>query len=547
MLYIIQKRFSVKEIHTNLFVSHPSSISTLLGVKSTYSASVTAPDWCTILMSALADSDAKPVNTGNDCKVHKWNQPVPTPAYLIALVGGDIVSRDISNRCRIWSEPSMVDAAAFDFSKTEEYLQAAESLTTPYAWTRYDVLCLPPSFPYGGMENPCLTFVTPTLLTGDKSLADVIIHEISHSWFGNLVTNETWNHFWLNEGWTMWLQRKIEEKVKGGKDHFDLSAQIGLSHLKDDIDFMTNNDHPEYTELVCPLGDGDPDDSFSSVPYEKGFNTLYYLERTVGRENFEAFAVAYIKKFQYSTTTSDRFKDFFCSYFQGASSPLSAEKKKEVDALDWKALYHTQGMPPFAPTFKNALSDVSNALADKWIAHIAKMSAQKKDSNEKIYDAADFSSADMEGWNHQQVLNFFDKLFGAIDEKTISLNEDIINLLDQMYSFTASVNSEIKFKWQTLCIKCEVEWIIPHVVSFMTSAGRMKFARPLYRMLGASKMGAVIAQSTFKKFCSTYHPIARKMITQDLSNSGPDPTNNIKFILCSLILPVLALFTTHAG
>lgn len=537
---------------------HPLPSLICLGVKATYSASVTAPTWCTILMSALADRDAKPINAGKDLKVHKWNQPVPTPAYLIALVGGAIVHRDISNRVRIWSEPSMVDAAAFDFSKTEEYLQAAESLTTPYAWTRYDVLCLPPSFPYGGMENPCLTFVTPTLLTGDKSLADVIIHEISHSWFGNLVTCETWNHFWLNEGYTMWLQRKIEEKVKGGKDHFDLSAQIGLSHLKDDIDLLTSKKHPEYTELVCPLGDGDPDDSFSSVPYEKGFNTLYYLERTVGSKNFEAFSVAYIKKFQFSTTTSDRFKDFFCSYFKGAQSPLSAKEKKDVDALDWEALYHTQGMPPFAPTYKNALSDASDALADKWITHIAKISIKKKYSNEQLYyDAAHFSSADIERWNHQQVLNFFDRLFEALDDNPISLDKDLINLMDQVYSFTASGNSEIKFKWQQLCIKCEVEWIIPHVVTFMTSAGRMKFARPLYRLLGASKMGGAIAKSTFKKWCAMYHPIARKMIEKDLSEidtqnsadnvkAAPD-SNNIRLLLCSLALPVLALLTTRAG
>jgi leukotriene-A4 hydrolase len=146
-------------------------------------------------MSALSD------NTGVEPKgVYKWRQPVPTSAYLIALAAGHLDFRDISRRVRVWAEPEIVEDAASDFSQTEEFLQAAESLTCAYVWTRYDVLCMPPSFPYGGMENPCLTFVTPTLLSGDKSLADVIAHEIAHSWTGNLVTNSTWEHFWLNEG-----------------------------------------------------------------------------------------------------------------------------------------------------------------------------------------------------------------------------------------------------------------------------------------------------------------------------------------------------------
>ena len=145
----------------------------------------------------------------------QFRQPVPVSSYLIALAAGRMTSQKLSPRVSVWAEPEVTEAAAFEFSQTEEFLQAAESLTCPYVWGRYDVLCLPPSFPYGGMENPCLTFATPTLLAGDKSLADVIAHEIAHSWTGNLVTNHTWEHFWLNEGWTVWLERKIMAKVKG--------------------------------------------------------------------------------------------------------------------------------------------------------------------------------------------------------------------------------------------------------------------------------------------------------------------------------------------
>ena len=175
------------------------------GIKSQYIAKVTAPKWCTVLMSALADNtygkEGKLVESSGEKQVFLWTQPVPTSAYLIALAAGRLESREISTRVRVWAEPEVVDDALYEFSETEQFIQAAEELTgCPYLWHRYDILCLPPSFPYGGMENPCLTFATPTLLAGDRSLADVIAHEIAHSWTGNLVTNHTWDHFWLNEG-----------------------------------------------------------------------------------------------------------------------------------------------------------------------------------------------------------------------------------------------------------------------------------------------------------------------------------------------------------
>lgn len=246
------------------------------GVKAPYTALVTAPKWCTVLMSALADASnsihsvksplKQPIP--NDYRSFAWTQPIPVSAYLIALAAGNLASKDISDRVRIWSEPEVIDAAHFEFSETEQFLQAAEDLTgCPYVWSRYDVLCLPPSFPYGGMENPCLTFATPTLLAGDRSLADVIAHEIAHSWTGNLITNQTWNHFWLNEGWTVWLERKIVSRVKRNDEVGRLSAEIGYKHLIDDVERFTN-DNP-FTQLIWPLGETDPDEAFSSVPYEK--------------------------------------------------------------------------------------------------------------------------------------------------------------------------------------------------------------------------------------------------------------------------------------
>ncbi len=233
-------------------------------VKTTYSATVSAPKWCTVLMSALADGSS----SEGDVSTYKWNQPVPTPAYLIALAGGMMSSKDVSDRVRIWAEPEVIADAHYEFDETEEFVKCAEEITgCPYQWTRYDVLCLPPSFPYGGMENPCLTFATPTLLAGDKSLAAVIAHEIAHSWTGNLVTNHTWDHFWLNEGWTVWLERKIISKYKKNDEVGILSSQIGYKHLQESVDLLGADD--KFTRLIWPLKGEDPDDAFSSVPYEK--------------------------------------------------------------------------------------------------------------------------------------------------------------------------------------------------------------------------------------------------------------------------------------
>jgi leukotriene-A4 hydrolase len=292
--------------------------------------------------------------------IFRFRQPVPTSAYLIALAAGRLEAKDISPRVRIWSEPEVVEKAAFEFSETENFLKVAEELTIPYVWGRYDVLCLPPSFPYGGMENPCITFATPTLLAGDRSLADVIAHEIAHSWTGNLVTNVTWEHFWLNEGWTVWLERKIMSRYKGNSELLKLSAQIGWKHLEDDINhFGADNG---FTNLVWPLSGEDPDDAFSGVPYEKGFNLLMYLEGLVGTAEFEAFAKSYIDTFKFQTVSSEDFSNFFMKTF---STGPSADK---VKAIDWDEVFYKPGLPRHIPDFSNSLSSEAETSAAAWLS-----------------------------------------------------------------------------------------------------------------------------------------------------------------------------------
>ncbi len=469
------------------------------GVKCTYSADVTAPEWCTVLMSAVSLGTER----GGGKSVHKWHQKVPTSAYLIALAAGNLVSRELSHRVRIWSEPSVVDQAASDFSQTEDFVAAAEAITDcPYQWGRYDVLCMPPSFPYGGMENPCLTFVTPTLLTGDKSLADVIAHEIAHSWTGNLVTNKTWNHFFLNEGWTMWLQRKIEQRVKGGVEYFKLSAQSGVAHLREDIEHF-GADSPN-TVLVVPLGDQDPDDSFSGVPYEKGFSLLYYLETLVGTPNFEKFAKLYVNTFKFKTVTSGTFKDCFLEFCRTPTT-LTEAQKKAVEKIDWNNLFHAPGMPVAVHDFSNSLSVGSKELAQKWISAFVS----------GTYVAGSFTSTGMAGWSTQQKLIFLDCLLEHSDANG-ALSSQFLEQLDNTYAWTTLQNAEIRLKWQSLCLRGEYALILPHVQEFLLKQGRMKFVRPLYRLLGNSKIGAQLAFDLFAEHSSIYHPIARKMIRSDL-------------------------------
>jgi len=253
-------------------------------VKATYSAALRCPEPLRALMSAVPTGSPEawePSPRGPLAAPHAgtatfhFEQRVPVPSYLIAVAVGELRGLDISDRCRVWAEPSVVESARHEFEGTEEFLRTAEEVAGEYVWGRYDLLVLPPSFPYGGMENPCLTFVTPTLLAGDRSLVNVVAHEIAHSWTGNLVTNGSWEHFWLNEGFTVLLERKIIGRLRGEPAR-QFQASSGFLGLAEAVKLF-GEDH-NYTRLVPDLSDGaDPDDAFSRVPYEKG---SYFLSES---------------------------------------------------------------------------------------------------------------------------------------------------------------------------------------------------------------------------------------------------------------------------
>jgi len=441
------------------------------GVKATYSAVVSAPKELVVLMSALRDEH---VEKGTNM-IYKFRQPVQMPSYLIAIAAGALENRDVGPRSKVWSEKEFIDKAAYEFAETEKMLFTAELLCGEYVWGQYDLLILPPSFPYGGMENPCLTFVTPTLLVGDRSLVDVVAHEISHSWTGNLVTNSQWEHFWLNEGFTMFVERKIIGRLHGeSARHF--SAIRGWKDLFETIKSRGADD--PLTCLIPDLTGVDPDDAFSTVPYEKGHTFLWYLETILGGPKvFEPFLKAYLEKFKYKCLTSDMFKSFLLEYF--------VDKKSVLDEVNWKAWWKTPGMPPIKPKFDETLSSACTELRMRWMAWF-------------VGTNCPFHADEMLNLSTDQVIEFLAQLLEEEPLPVVKLAK-----MDEVYNMSSSSNSEIRFRWLRLGLKAHWEKPVEDALKMVTEQGRMKYVRPLYRDLYAWEEVRPKAIATFnanKKF-----------------------------------------------
>eukprot|EP01029_Cantina_marsupialis_P028276 TRINITY_DN775948_c0_g1_i1.p1 TRINITY_DN775948_c0_g1~~TRINITY_DN775948_c0_g1_i1.p1 ORF type:complete len:661 (+),score=196.27 TRINITY_DN775948_c0_g1_i1:322-2304(+) len=456
------------------------------GVKSTYEAEVKVPTGMVAAMSAL--NVGEPIVDG-EFTTFKFKQSVVTPSYLVALVVGNLERKQIGERSFVMTEPEMLEESCEEFSETEEFIVTGEKFLGPYVWGEYTVLVLPPSFPYGGMENPCLTFVTPTLLAGDKSLADVVCHEITHSWTGNLVTCNTWEHFWLNEGFTMLVERKIVAEMHGEK-LAECDAVIGLHALEDSIKLFGTESN--FTRLIPDLENTDPDDAFSSVPYEKGFNFLRYLETLVGgAKAFNPFLLRFIEVFAHKTLTSADFRVAFLQYFRDL----------DLSAIDWDAWFRSTGNCPVENEFDRSLLDEANMVADAWIAFSPETEIIRSEN-------------DIITWPCAQQQVFMKRLM----QSAASISIDTVMALDEKFNLSNVKNSEIKFCWQRLCLAVGHAPIVPAVLRFITTQGRMKFVRPLYRDLFKCSIADAKEQAvkTFTENIEFYHPIARKMIAKDL-------------------------------
>nr|CDJ94007.1 Peptidase M1 domain containing protein [Haemonchus contortus] len=456
-------------------------------VKSTYEAQVTVPAGLTCLMSAIGEG-----SKGDDeFTTFFFKQPVAIPSYLIAIVVGALEKRDISERVAVWAEPSVVDKAHWEFSETEDILTCAEEIAGKYIWGRYDMVCLPPSFPFGGMENPCLTFLTPTLIAGDRSLVSVIAHEIAHSWSGNLVTNSSWEHFWLNEGFTMFIERKICGRLVSEDYRQFMSFNGWTNNLIPAVYEQFTPTH-QFTKLIQDHTNVDPDVAFSCVPYEKGSALLFYLEQKLGgSEIFEAYLRDYLTTFAHKAIDSHQWKKHLYEYFQ--------DKTDILNAVDFDAWFHAVGMPPEKPNYGQAMVIACEALFKQWIE------ADEVEVNNINTDS-------FKAMQPLQQIEFISQLW----QHDPPLEHWKLTALDRAYGLNDSENSEIVFKWIRLCVKAKWEPIIDKALRFISSQGRLKFCRPVYRDLSAWPAAKTRARDQYIQTRSSMHPITAEMIAKDL-------------------------------
>ncbi len=442
-------------------------------VRMTYSAIVRTPTDLRAVMSA--ENDMGP--TDGD---YSFQMPQPVPAYLLAIAAGDIAFRPLSETIGVYAEPSVVDAAAAEFSDTPEMERVASSLYGPYQWGRYDLLILPPSFPFGGMENPRLSFMTPTLIAGDKSLTGVVAHELAHSWSGNLVTNASWSDAWLNEGLTSYVENRLMEAVYG-RERALMEQSLSLDGLKEEI---AGQAKPELTQLRLPMALDHPDDAFSDVAYAKGEFFLRFLEERYGRAAFDPFLKAWFENFAFKAATTDDFRAFLIERLV-AKNPDAASLAEIDEWLD------APGLPASTPAPKAAAFENVEIARAAW------------------YDgAAPASTIDASAWTTQEWLHFINGL--PADVTTERLKD-----LDLAFDLTSSRNAEIAFAWQMKAIAAGYAPAMPAVESFLTRVGRGKFIYPLYRAL-KDKGDLATAERIFEKAKAGYHPIAQRRVAEVL-------------------------------
>ncbi len=448
------------------------------GVRVTYSATIRTPKELFAVMSAEMEAQ-QPSEVAAPGEYH-FQMPQPIPAYLIALAVGDLAFQAMSERTGVYAEPSVVARAAKEFEDTEDMMVAVEKLYGPYQWQRYDILVLPPSFPFGGMENPRLTFATPTILAGDKSLVSLIAHELAHSWSGNLVTNATWLDFWLNEGFTVYLENRIQEAVFG-RERSEMESALEVQELREEMKEL----EPRDQVLHIDLKGRDPDAGFTLVPYVKGMLLLRALEQAAGRDRFDTFLRSYFDRFAFRSVTTADFVSYLDEYLF-RNNPEFAEK---VAVGDW---IRKPGLPEDVALPVSGNFERVEALANRW------------------YDgAAALSEMPSGQWTTQEWLRFL----RALPE---GLQAERMKELDDAFQLTASGNSEILHQWLLMSVRNGYEPAYPKMEEFLTSVGRRKFLRPLYAELAKTDEGRQQAAAIYKKARPLYHPIASGTIDEIL-------------------------------
>ena len=443
------------------------------GIRFTYNAKVAVPKDLLAVMSA-ENPQAK-----NAEGIYSFKQSNPIPSYLMALAIGDLEFKSIDDRTGVYAEPVTLSKAIYEFADMGKMVNSAEKIYGPYKWGRYDVIVLPPSFPFGGMENPMLTFVTPTLIAGDRSLVSVIAHELAHSWSGNLVTNSTWDDFWLNEGFTTYFERRIVEDVFG-KDESGMQELLGFGVLQDLIKEMgeTNPD----TKLKGNYEGRDPDEGVSEIAYEKGYSFLRTIEDAVGREKFDLFLNEYFSSHSFKSVTSEDFLDDLESKLLKGDKALKDKIKPDL----W---VYQPGLPGNSPAVGSVKFKVLDSLIAKW----------ESSSNAEVFKSVKLSS------------NESLYLISHLPENT---GIDQMKVLDQIFKFTPSGNAEIQSAWYTLSIRKKYQPANKNIEAFLTTVGRRKFLMPLYKELVKTPEGTEWAKKIYANARPNYHSVAYNTIDE---------------------------------
>jgi leukotriene-A4 hydrolase len=442
------------------------------GIRQTYSARIVVPRDLKAVMSAeQLTPDGVDTPEG---RVFEFRLTQPIPPYLFALAVGDLQFRSLGPRTGVYAEPAVVESAAGEFRDVEKMVAAAESLLGPYRWGRYDVLVMPPSFPFGGMENPRLTFATPTALAGDRSLVSLIAHELAHSWSGNLVTNATWSDFWLNEGVTSYVELRIMEALYGPERAAMLEV-LARQDLLDEIKRLGGPSSPE-TVLHINLEGRDPDEGSTDIPYDKGAALMTLLEKTAGRERFDVYLRSYFDRHAFQPMTTAAFAaDLRANLIKG---DVGLEAAIRLD--DW---LYKPGLPDNAP--------VPRSEALERAAEQARRFAQGTPARSLVFS----------NWTTQEWQRFLGSLPGSLSDAQLAD-------LDRTFGLTMRGNSEVLFAWLRIAITHHYQPALPALERFLTVQGRRKFLRPLYEDLMATDWGKAEAKRIYARGRPTYHAVA---------------------------------------